>query len=258
MNTPGNDLLVIQLETTNVCNAHCVFCPHYKFDKFGTMADALYKKIVDNASKLSIKRFIPMLTGEPFCDPWFIDRLKYAREKLDCTIDVFTNGSLLTRGIIDQLKGIENLNLSVSLNGVTPETRLKLMGLDDFMEVVESIKYMKEAGLSHRATMVAYPDINAEEIDSFLKTGNKLIPYQSWCNEQYEHTRMLYSYCPRRSTYMTVRYNGDVVLCCFDPFGKVVFGNLNGQTIEEVWDSDEHREAQETQDYNICRNCTEP
>jgi radical SAM protein with 4Fe4S-binding SPASM domain len=34
---------------------------------------------------------------------------------------------------------------------------------------------------------------------------------------------------------MTVRYNGDANLCCFDPFSKVSFGNVNTQTLEEIW-----------------------
>jgi len=260
MNTPGSELRVIQLETTNICNADCVFCPHHKFTEYGIINDDLYKSIVDNAANLNLDHFIPMLTGEPFCDPKFIDRLRYAREKLDCTLDVYTNGSLLTKDVIDELKEIDNLNISVSLNGMCADTRLHMMGLNDFNEVVESIKYMNEVGISHRATMVTYPDIPNDELAAFHQTGNKLVPYQSWCGEQYKHNRMLFSYCTRADTYMTIKYNGDVCLCCFDPFGKVVFGNLNTETIEEIWDSDKHRYYQdiESRKLDLCRHCTEP
>ena len=40
-----NNLNVLQVESTNFCNAHCVFCPHSKFTEFGTMTDNLYVKV---------------------------------------------------------------------------------------------------------------------------------------------------------------------------------------------------------------------
>ena len=67
----------------------------------------------------------------------------------------------------------------------------------------------------------------------------------------------------RAKSYMTVRYDGRVNLCCFDPFGKVVFGDLNNNTIEEVWQSDKHREYQALHNEGrvaqlpLCCSCTE-
>ncbi|MBA7526491.1 GTP 3',8-cyclase [subsurface metagenome] len=261
-----NSLVCLQVETTNLCNGHCVFCPHSRFTEFGTMVDELYQRIVRQAAELpNLQLFIPMLTGEPFCDKNLMGRLRFAREILSPSVKIliYTNGSLLTEGIIRELGKIPNLQIDVSLNATTPDTRKKVMGLDDFHHVVRAIKYMEEAGVSCQMSMVAYPEISSEEARDFIKAGGTIIQYQSWCGEQYPYMRQGQTSCIRAKSYMTVRYDGRVNLCCFDPFGKVVFGDLNNNTIEEVWQSDKHREYQALHNEGrgaqlpLCCSCTE-
>ncbi len=259
------DLQMLQLETTNICNAKCVFCPHHKFEEFGTMADELYEKIIRDASELpDLKLFIPMLTGEPLCDKKFVERLKFARERMPwVTLEFYTNGNLLTRDKIEELKTITNLHISVSLNAITPETRKQIIGLDDYWDVVKSMKYMEEVGLPYRTTMVAYPEIRPQEVQAFVEAGGLAIQYQSWCGEQYPYDRRRWTSCGRALNSMTVNYKGEAVLCCFDPFGKVVFGDLNNQTIEGIWKSQKHQEYQNLHrqgrgnELELCRSCTE-
>ncbi len=262
---PIKELSILQIETTNCCNAHCVFCPHDKFKELGTMADDLFVKIIKEASQLpNLSTIIPMLTGEPFCDWQIIKRIKYIRERLPWVhILMFTNGSLLTLEIIDQLKTITDFNLSVSLNGYNPETRKQLMGLDDWAHVVKVCHYMEEIKLPYRVTMVGYPEIKPEEIDDFTKAGGMAIQYQSWAGQQYPFSRKKWTQCVRALSHMTIRYNGDANLCCFDPFGKVSFGNVNNQTIEEIWDSPKRQEyvnkhkAGVGNKLTLCDSCTE-
>lgn len=255
----------MQVESTNICNAHCLFCPHDKFEKFGTMTDELYEKILTEARQLpNLKLFIPMLTGEPFCDKNFVERLKLTRNKLPLTeIEVYTNGSLLTTEIIDEIKDIVGLHISVSLNGFKPETRKKLMGLDDYYYVIRMLKYMESVGMKYRITMVYYPEISVYELSDFVNAGGMAIQYQSWAGEQYPYERRRWCSCGRAMNCMTVLYTGEVNLCCFDPFGKVIFGDLNHQTIEEIWKSEKHREYQNVHkqgrgaEMPVCCHCTE-
>ena len=97
---------IVQVETTNYCNAHCQFCPHDKYTSFSNMTDELYQKIVLDAAQYPLIRFVPMLNGEPFTDPKIIERIIYAREKLRYTTEIrlFTNASLISKKpIISQL-----------------------------------------------------------------------------------------------------------------------------------------------------------
>ncbi len=260
-----NELVVLQIETTNLCNAKCSFCQHRKFTEFGTMTDELYKKIIDKASQLpNLQIFIPMLTGEPFCDPQIIDRIKYARERMPWVgIQLYTNGSFLTYGIIQELKKILNFSLSISLNGLKIETREKLMGLKDWPHVIKMANYAEQINLPYRVTMVAYPEADPKEISTFIKVGGMAIQYQSWAGQQYPYKRNRWNSCVRALNHMTIRYNGDANLCCFDPFGKVSFGNLNNSTIEEIWESPKrqdyvsrHKEGKGSI-LPLCDSCTE-
>ena len=229
------------------------------------MTDELYKKIVDEASQLPrLQLFIPMLTGEPFCDKQIIDRIKYAGERMPwVNIQLYTNGSLLTFEILHQLQAIPNFNLSISLNGLNPETREKVMGLKDWTHVVKMAKYAELIKLPYRVTMVAYPEIKAEEVKEFMQDGGMVLQYQSWAGQQYPYTRNRWTSCVRALNHMTIRYTGDANLCCFDPFGKISFGNLNDKTIEEIWGSpyrselrELHKQGQGNQ-FKMCEACTE-
>lgn len=259
------DLIMIQLETTNLCQASCKFCPHDKFKEFGTMTDKLYESIVNQAGNLpKLTNFIPMLTGEPFCDKKIIERIKYARARMPwVNIELYTNGNLLTFAILQQLKEIPNFALSISLNGLNPEVRKEITGLDDWPHVIRMCRYAEQIKLPYRVTMVAYPEIKEQEIKGFVQAGGSVIQYQSWAGQQYPYKRNRWTSCMRALNYMTIRYTGDVCLCCFDAFGKVNFGNLNRQTIEEVWNSPYHRELQELHKrgegnkFQMCDSCTE-
>jgi radical SAM protein with 4Fe4S-binding SPASM domain len=260
-----NDLLYLQVETTNHCNAKCLFCPQGQFKEKGFMAQELYEKIVEEASRLpNLTTFHPMLTGEPFMDKHFMERLKLSRAKLpDAEIEIYTNGSFLNADLVHQLAAIPKLRLSVSLNGLSPETREKVMGLKDYWTVVQAFKLMDRLGLRYRATMVAYPEISQDEVKAFIESGGTAIRYQSWAGIQYPYERKRWTSCPRAINQMTVLYTGVVCLCCFDPFGDINFGNLNDQTIEEVWKTSRHQEYQSMHkqgrghELEKCSACTE-
>ena len=260
-----NSLRYIQLETTNHCNAKCRFCPHHKFTERGFMSDELYDKILSEAQCLpNLVGITPMLTGEPFLDKKFIPRLKKLREMFpNIAIEVYTNGSLLTEETVRKIAEVPDVRYSISVNGLSRETRKMIMGLDDYFDVRVGIKAMEQAGIEYGVTMVAYPEISREEMQAFSDAGGTVVQYQSWAGTQYPYERRRWTSCPRAIHHMTVRYNGDVTLCCFDPFGEVSFGNLNTETIEEIWTSDKHREYQRmhTQgrgdEMPMCDQCTE-
>ena len=56
--------------------------------------------------------------------------------------------------------------------------------------------------------------------------------------------------------------NGKVVPCCFDKEAKYVLGDLNENSISEIWFGDKYNEFRRTvlsgrRKIDICRNCTE-
>ena len=73
---------LVQVETTNYCNAKCIFCPYQRVKEHGLMSDEVYNKILVYAHNLKPTLFVPLLTGEPFTDTKFMSRIRLARETL--------------------------------------------------------------------------------------------------------------------------------------------------------------------------------
>ncbi len=236
-----SELKVLQIETTNLCNSHCVFCVHDRIKEYENMSDELFKKILNDAKKIeTIKRIIPMMTGEPLMDKKFINRLKLINGILpNKQIEVYSNGSFLTSKIIKELASIENLTMFFSINGTSKKTRKKLMGLDDYDYVVKMVNLYALTEKPFRTIFVAHPSVKKEEFHNFIRSwSNKalIIPYANFIGEKYR-SDTIEKTCVRAISHMTVMWNGKVNLCCFDALGKVIFGDLNTQSIKEVWNS---------------------
>jgi len=255
----------LQIETTNICNSNCQFCPRYALKDHGTMKDLLYEKILVEAAKLKVSKIIPMGFGEPFCDPQFLDRVELINQILpEAKIDIYTNGSLIDDSDIRRLAGVKKLRLRISLNAASRDTRKHIMGLDDFYIVYDKIEKIKDAGIDLVLTMVFFPSISMEEAATFMGYQHPwVLMFQSFAGLTYRYRRTNPVSCCRMRDGLFIRWNGDVSLCCFDPTGRVVFGNLNDQSLEEIWQSEKHQvyviAHQNKQGHlmKLCENCSE-
>jgi len=268
-------LEVLQVETTNYCNARCIFCAHSQIKEHGTMSDRLYTKILTDASRLDPhpRTFIPMLTGEPFLDTQIVDRIKEARAALPATeIHLYTNGSLLKEDSIRKLSDVPDFQLNISANGASVETRRRLTGLDDYENVARMIEYVDACHIPHTVSLVQHPSITMEEEEAFNRKWGQVTSSSS-CRTPYvfQHLNFAGLTCPAEDNYftrcihatshMTVLWDGRVNLCCMDPLGRAIFGDLNHQTVAEVWFSDGrqhyvslHEEGRGT-DCEVCCDC---
>jgi len=268
-------LEVLQVETTNYCNARCIFCAYDQIKKHGTMSDKLYTKILRDAARLHPppKTFIPMLTGEPFLDPQMVDRIKEARAALPGTeIHLYCNGSKLTEDIIKKLAEVPRFHLNISANGASVETRKRLTGLDDYERVARMIDYVDLLHISHSVSLVQHPSITKEEEKAFNRRWGKstssascrtpyIFQHLNFGGLTYQKDQTRFTYCIHATSHMTVLWDGKVNLCCMDPLGRKIFGDLNHQTVAEVWLSEErqryatmHKEGRGAE-CEVCRDC---
>jgi len=248
-------LEVLQVETTNYCNARCIFCAYDQIKQHGTMSEKLYTRILRDAAKLDThpKKFIPMLTGEPFLDPQMVERIKEARKALPHTeIHLYSNGSKLTEQIIRGLAEVPNFHLNISANGASVETRKRLTGLSDYEYVAGMIDYVDKLGISHSISLVQHSSITKEEEKAFNRRWGKatsksscrtpyVFQHLNFAGLKYEKDKVHFTKCIHATSHMTVLWDGRVNLCCMDPLGRKIFGDLNHQTVAEVWLSDERR-----------------
>ena len=72
---------IVQIESTNICNAKCVFCPRDEMHRRqGVMSFDLFKKIVDECAELGITHVRVHNYGEPFIDRRLVEKVRYAKE----------------------------------------------------------------------------------------------------------------------------------------------------------------------------------
>ena len=256
-------LKLLQIETTNLCNSNCIFCIHSSLKNLGTMSDELFLKILKDAKKIpTLETIIPMMLGEPFVDKKMISRLKLINKILPGKkIEIFTNISLITPKIIEQLKEIDNTTMIFSLNGYNKETRKKLMGLDDYDHCVEMIDLYVKTGKPYFVSMIMHPSVSDREIEDFKKNSKwniTISEYKNWSGDKFDAPRQ--THCRRAISEMTIMWNGKVNLCCME-YGKVIFGDINKESVLSVWES-KHRQmyarmhSQGEWMKGVCSNCT--
>lgn len=271
-------MIQLQVENTSTCNAACGFCVYPSAERWGGLMKVdLFKKMLDEAAG------IPLITqvcitglGEPLLDPHLIERIKYARmRKPKAFIDLFTNGVYLTPKKFEEIKAAGITSVQVSLNAVRQEQHERIMGLKDkFALVCENIDYAianaDPARVEVRAVIDADNFTNGDGHLFYARWGIRgkggvgaLITEGNWSGDN----RTIRKFEPNESCHRAlgqiyVTFDGKVTTCCFDPTGKQVFGDLNKQTIKEVYSDPDYvafREAHndnKADQYEICKVCT--
>lgn len=120
---PVTRLLKIYIEPTNRCNLECRTCIRNIWEEpLGEMSSATFARIVEG-----LRSFSPPPTvffgglGEPLSHPHIIEMVEQAKA-LGSSVELITNGTLLTKDLSEQLIKAGLDMLWVSLDGATPES----------------------------------------------------------------------------------------------------------------------------------------
>src|SRR5512138_2546427 len=85
---------IVQIESTNICNAKCVFCPRDEMErKQGVMSWELFTRIVDECVTLGIPTIRLHNYGEAFIDRRLVEKIRYAKDQGIREIGIISNGS---------------------------------------------------------------------------------------------------------------------------------------------------------------------
>ncbi len=81
--------------------------------------------------------------NEPFIDPRIIERVNFIKEKMpDTTIQLNSNGALITRDIADRLATSKLDLLTIGIEGIDPEDFHRLMPGLDFEDTMGNVRYL--------------------------------------------------------------------------------------------------------------------
>jgi radical SAM protein with 4Fe4S-binding SPASM domain len=264
---------IVQIESTNICNAKCVFCPRDDMHrKQGIMTLELFRKIVDEAVALGITHIRMHNYGEAFIDKRLVEKVRYAKEKGIQEVGVISNGSLITEkvaaGMIEA--GLDAITLSVDASGkeVFESTRIGLKYDKVIANIERLVRLRAESGMRRPKLILSFVRQNnsADEhafIEHWRTIADKVhvTDLHNWAGTLNTESDVNYP-CYRPWLTFTVLWDGRVSLCCADFDGKTILGNLNASTIEEIWNAEPYRNARrqhlESGGPDICRSCDLP
>ena len=266
-------------------------------DMFKKIVDG-FKEFPDKIKKIKIGNH-----GEPTLHPDVAEMVKYAYESNTADIiEMFTNGSRLTPELNEAMvkAGLQRIN--ISLEGLTDKRYLEVAGVkQNFQEIIDGVKSLYEIKTREKSDLQIYVKIadqahalkgdkdlkfmmSKEEKKFFFETFTpicdeifveKVVP--QWADTQLdkqndvEDTGMYgqkinqwKDSCPFIFMYMHFNCDGTVSPCTLDWPRKVVIGNVNDESVKDIWEGKALRQLQvamlagKRQCINLCNNCSAP
>ena len=241
----GKDVLFnhIEIETINRCNGVCSFCPVNKNvdPRIETrMNDELFYSIVDQLSNMDYSgKFTTFSNNEPLLDERIIEFNRYARDKLPkARMHLFTNGTLLT---IEKFTALCEVLDELIIDNYQQDLKL----IRPCLDIVDYSDKHPELELNKKVTIVL------RKPQEILTSRGGNAPNRKDIRE-YPDDR-----CVLPFKQMIVRPDGKVSLCCNDATGQYTLGDLNTESLTDVWFGTKFAKVREAlyKGRRYCGNC---
>jgi MoaA/NifB/PqqE/SkfB family radical SAM enzyme len=264
---------IVQIESTNMCNAKCVFCPRDEMHRVeGIMSMELYRKLVDECAELGITHVRMHNYGEPFVDRKLVEKVRYAKQQGIKEVGMISNGSLITeavaRGMVEA--GLDAINISVDASGkdVFESTRIGLKYDKVIANIERLVRIRAEAGKRRPKLILSFVrQNNSVDEQAFIEHWRHIADkihitdLHNWGGTLNAESDVNYP-CYRPWLTFTVLWDGRVSLCCADFDGRTILGDLNASTIRDVWNNEAYRTARRQHlDHGgpeVCQSCDLP
>jgi len=269
---------VVRIEPSSICNLKCIHCPTgtTKANR-GLMAPQTFDVIIKNILKhqKQIRVVVLYHGGEPLLNKNFPNMVKQIKEIGIPLIKTVSNGMLLTDEMIEKTceSGLDAIEFS--LDGTSFEQNDFIRRGCNGREVVRNIKkmitykkenahlkpgicisttqFIKETQNIPADTVPAVPnyllEVFSDEINnkdlSFKTTFAMKWPDMNVDRKQFfvngsGEESQIQNFCDHVLNTITVRWNGDVVPCCYDLTSRVVLGNIYDDNLETIWNNQKY------------------
>ena len=203
----------------------------------------LYKKLVDECAKNNLYSIRLSWRGEPTMNPYLIEMIQYAKTNGIKEVSFLTNGLKLEHEYSKELvlSGLDYI--SISIDGINKAYE-KIRKPAKFDDVVNKIKKLKEL---RDKSGCGYPRIKVNTIWSSVKDDVKEFkkifepitdiisfnPDYDYSEEEIHHNPDFICQYPWQR--ITIMWDGNVPMCISDWQGNLIIGDVNRQSIMEIW-----------------------
>ena len=270
---------VIEVQFHNKCNSNCLICPYKDMNySYKSMTNELFEKLLSEIDEKKLKRIIPYLNNEPFLDVDFIEKVKKIRNKFKkIEIEISSNVSMIKEKDIIALNSLNITELRLSVFGYEKDTYNKMMPCLNYEKTFEKLKtisnIMSKTSTIISIVMIDTGEISEQEFIDMEKMCKSLgFNFERWGfldrsdNVTYKSNNIYnenVSYCEQNRPLerMHILSDGRVIFCCQDWSHSLVVGDINNNTISEVWNSKVYNNARnslydkEKDSPMICKKC---
>ncbi len=262
---------LLYVDPSSACNFRCQFCPTGHIDllkaseyKRRVMNLRLFEKLLRDLEAFpQVLRVMRMnKIGEPLLNKNLSTMIRLAKESGRVRyIDFATNASVFSPDLLTSIvdAGLDRLN--ISLEGVSKEQYAEHAKVDfDFGKLVDQIRWLYPRRGNCEVTIKVPGDfLSAEDREKFFDLfgdycdrifieelspiwpefdlENRAGVKASKAEGQYRETLEDKDVCTYIFYAMAVNADGTVSACCPDWDQKLVIGNLNNETLRDIWNS---------------------
>ena len=233
---PLDAIITIELNTTELCNRKCIFCPRFAADVYPNrnlnmsveVAEKIAKHLADAnyTGRISFSGYSEGLLNKSFADIVFTFRKHLKDNLLECN----TNGDVLGTRVNPQ--DLYNSGLDM----------LYINMYDGPDQADHFLKIMEEAGVSKRKFSLR-AHYNLKDYGLKLNNRSGVIDWIGFEDHDIEELKGKPCHYPFYK--MFVDWNGDVLFCSNDWGKERKIGNIAKQTLEEVWMADDMKEIRQ-------------
>lgn len=271
--------LLVDIELSSLCNLRCPMC-YTISDEFKRYVNTtrmdwdLYVKIIDEiAGKVPAIRL--SLRGEALLHRNFVDCIKYAKDKGIKEVSTLTHGGKLDLKFFQKISDAGIDWITISIDGVwdTYEKIRKPLKFERLLKNITEIhKYKMEKNLVRPVIKVQgiWPAVN-EDADQYYNTFAPivdLVAYNPLIDYLANDSDIAYVEgfsCPQQYQRLVIGADGIVMKCSNDEENREPIGDLNKQSVHEVWHGPEmtrvreiHKKHNGFKDSAVCRKCYLP
>lgn len=266
----------LRIETTNMCNAHCVMCPREKMKRpVGILDMKLFMRVVDEAYELGASIVSLGNYGEAFLDPYIFERAAYIKAK-GMSVYVLTNGSMVDKKAADRVILYFD-KIRFSAYGTTKEVFEKVHRKLNYEKCLENARYLvdeRNRRKSRSPKIEVYflmMEENKHQAEDFKKRWmNYADDIAIWRPHNWGDGRK-YRIFDRTEKKVTcgrpdnspvqVQWDGTVVPCCYDYDSNMILGDLTRNSLYEVLTGEEYNKLRKAHNegnfhlYPFCDQC---